>query len=115
MSLIGPSEESPGDQIRPALNEMLEKKVSNISILDLIRAVQYDTIFSLFQILECGEFIERGNWGLYFENEDGVPIYKIAEEELSYGFETPEFLPRHVKRGIKDKKTAKSKSKRKNN
>ncbi len=103
--------DQPGDQIRPALTEMLEKKVSRESIIDLVRVVQYDAIFYFFQALECGEFIERGNWGFYFENPDGEPIYKVGEGELSYGFEEPEFLPRNIKKKIKAKKKASSKIK----
>ena len=38
----------PGYQIRPALQEMLDKNVSKDSILDLIRVAQADAIFPEF-------------------------------------------------------------------
>ena len=88
----------PGYQIRPALQEMLDKNVSKDSILDLIRVAQADAIFDLLQVIE-GQWLTIGNWGFYFE-KDGEPIDKVGEDELSHLFDFPEFVPRDKKKKV---------------
>lgn len=93
---VGLDNYDPGYQIRPALQEMLDKNVSKDSILDLIRVAQADAIFNLLQVIQ-GQWLTRGNWGFYFE-KDGEPIYKVGEDELSHMFYYPEFVPRDKKK-----------------
>jgi hypothetical protein len=107
---VGLEKREPCYQIKPALTEMLEKKVSRNSILDLVRVAQSDIIYDLLQIIE-GADIDNCPWGLYFNDESGNPTYKIMVDEISHS-DGDEFLSREEKKKLKEKKANKKLSKK---
>ena len=100
---IGLSEDEPGYQIKPALQEMIAKKVKKDSIIDLVRVVQADILDSTFTEID-GHFNKQCNWGLFILNRKGNPIYKVNIDDLLI-FDGKEFLPREVKKKLKVKKS----------
>ena len=97
---INLSPKESGYQIKPALSEMLDKKVRRNSIIDLVRVVQSDILFDTFLKIEQ-TYEKKGNWGFYIEDPTGCPIYKVKQDELSAVFEKDEFLPREIKKSLK--------------
>jgi hypothetical protein len=102
---VGLDKREPGYQIKDALNEMLDKKVSHNSILDLVRVAQSDIIFDLLQLIE-GQRVDKSPWGLYFNDESGKPAYKIMFDEISHS-DGNEFLSREEKKRLKKNKANK--------
>jgi hypothetical protein len=96
---VGLNKEESGYQIKEALSEMLDKKVSKNSIMDLVRIAKYDMMYHLFLAIE-DPLKKNHKWGFYIEDQDGQPIYKIQSEELSVGFDEGEFLPRNIKKKL---------------
>ena len=94
---VGLFKEESGYQIKEALSEMLDKKVSKNSIMDLVRIAKYDMMYHIFLAIE--EPMKKNHkWGFYIEDQDGQPIYKIQIDELSVAFDQGEFLPRNIKK-----------------
>lgn len=94
-----------GEEMKAELHEMIEKKVSHSSIINLIRIIQLDTLAELFVILE-GEGVQKGegNWGFYIENTKRKPTFKIAPYEISNIFEGGVLLPQNVKKKVNELK-----------
>ncbi|MGD9648460.1 MAG: hypothetical protein AB7U73_22305 [Pirellulales bacterium] len=69
----------PGDpcaQSGPALAEMLAKEVSRQSIADLVRAMQYSTLFHACSLLDGALVVDTpvANWTLHQVDDDGKPV-----------------------------------------
>ena len=96
--------DEPGYQIKPALEEMLNKKVTKGAILDLVRVAKADILFDTFSLIENGfplnhvKGTNKEKWGLYVLDEFGDPIYKLKNEILSMHLLGDEFLPRNQKK-----------------
>lgn len=74
----------PGDpcaQIVPALQEMLDKNVSREAIIDLVRVIQFQTLFHTCSTIDCT--YEPGtpikSWGLFQKDENYNPTVEISE------------------------------------
>ncbi len=84
-SSITVTEEEEGYQIKPALREMLDKKVSRRSIIDLVRVVQMDMMWTVLEAFE-GTYSEKCSWKLFTVDKDGNPVEPIPEEHLTVTF-----------------------------
>lgn len=89
----------PGAQILPALKEMLEKNVSREAITDLVRVIQYQTLFHVCSTIDCtyepGTPIE--SWGLFQKDENEDPTVEISglhESLLEFDPSQNEMRPR---------------------
>jgi hypothetical protein len=70
----------PCSQLQPALKEMVDKGVRKEAILDLIRVIQYKTLYqacaTIDNVYESDAPVS--NWALYEQDEDCNPVNTIG-------------------------------------
>jgi hypothetical protein len=92
----------PGAQIVSALQEMLDKNVSREAIIDLVRVIQFQTLFHACATIDC--VYERDtpidSWGLFQKDENYNPTLEISglhESLLEFDPSGNEMMPRGTK------------------
>ena len=92
----------PGDpcsQLPKALKEMLDKNVNRNAIVDLIRVIQYDTLYQVCATIDMTSEPDTPvrAWGLYEQDEDENPldsINSLSESLLNFDPSGNEMRPR---------------------
>jgi hypothetical protein len=89
----------PGAQLSAAVQEMTTKGVSSESIVDLIRVIQFETLFHVCQTLDEGNAGSATgiDWALFEVDEEGRPtrvIDALRESLLSFDPSGRELRPR---------------------
>lgn len=95
-----------GEEMKAELHEMIERKVSHSSIINLIRIIQLDTLAELFVILE-GEGVQKKEKAIgvfILKIQSGSLHLKIAPYEISNIFEGGVLLPQNVKKKVNELK-----------
>jgi hypothetical protein len=92
----------PCAQIVPALQEILDKNVSREAIIDLVRVIQFQTLFHACSTIDCtydaGTPIE--SWSLFQKDENYNPTVEISglhESLLEFDPSGNEMRPRGTK------------------
>lgn len=91
--------DDPGAQLPAALQEMLDKGVSKEAIVDLVRVIQFDTLFHVCSVIDGSIDTDTpvSDWALYETDEDDNPIDTIGglhESLLEFDPSDKEMRPR---------------------
>lgn len=86
--------EFPGVQMYPALEEMLNKDVSEKSIIDLVRVVQLEMIEHILITLGGESIGGKINWSMSFRDLNNDKEYKLESWALYENFNMSQFVPK---------------------
>ena len=96
---IDNNEGAPLSQLAPAIKEMIDKGVSKEAVIDLVRVIQYETLFHVLMVLEGETNVETpvNRWAVFEKDENDNPtkeIHGLHESLLGFDPSDREFRPR---------------------